>query len=313
MEFFRPTPPPRARPFLWAAARQPAASPSLPLLSCWWLTGGAHPSGPSSSPTAAPALSSLGWKPPGRSPRASAFSWRKPPRAPEPSSPPSHFLFSLSSLHSAQRRKPPPGRRDLRSQSDGLSHPRCFLHVGELSHLLHILFGRVSGVRVSPGPLAASSGELHGRRPWSGPRVVSPAALRLESSFPCPLLSPSEAGSRNRAPQRLNGFLQRPPRRGNGGSATVPFPSGGRPPPLPFIPPGSNHGRPFLIGRPETPDTPSRESLLKSPPKIVFLPRSPRPEKFQKFYIYLNSFKYALFTELPLQCFGHKIFVIAPI
>ena len=52
----------------------------------------------------------------------------------------------------------------------------------------------------SLGSVSANSIELHGRRPWSGSRLVSPAALSLESSSLRPPLSPGSFGSQNHAP-----------------------------------------------------------------------------------------------------------------
>ena len=56
---------------------------------------------------------------------------------------------------------------DLHAKSVTPSRPRCFCRTGELSYLPHILLGQVPGFRVPPSLLAASSGELHGRQPWS--------------------------------------------------------------------------------------------------------------------------------------------------
>jgi hypothetical protein len=53
-----------------------------------------------------------------------------------------------------------------------------------------------------PGPLVpfpASSGELHGRRPWSGPRGLSPATPRPGTSSPCPPLAPGVISFLNHA------------------------------------------------------------------------------------------------------------------
>ena len=42
-----------------------------------------------------------------------------------------------------------------------------------------------------------------------------------------------------------------------------------------------------LIQRPETLDTPSYDILLKSPPKFLYLHRSPRPEEFPGFISFI--------------------------
>ena len=51
----------------------------------------------------------------------------------------------------------------------------------------------------SLGPFSASSGELHGRRPWNGPRGLSPATPWLGTSLPRPSLSPCAVGVVNHA------------------------------------------------------------------------------------------------------------------
>ena len=60
--------------------------------------------------------------------------------------------------------------------------------------------------------------------------------------------------------------------------------SGGRPLSSPSLFPGSNPGRPSLIGRPETPDTPSGENLLKEPlPDFLIRPQSLAPSSKIRF------------------------------
>jgi hypothetical protein len=197
------TPPARPISFLGRPSRLPLPSPSL----SHPLTGRARlsaPSSPNRRPAPSSRLETARAEPRAHDPPLSLF-----PRASEAfEEPRARALFFLphspssppfSSHPSAEKKLPEQQAPPRVVPPFGALLPRFVPWVSIASFLAS---SRCSfrSVSWSLGSVSANSIELHGRRPWSGSRLVSPAALSLESSSLRPPLSPGSFGSQNHAP-----------------------------------------------------------------------------------------------------------------